>query len=147
MTHYIRCSSCGAINRADKKEGERPICGKCKNPLNPNGATADQPVSVSDISFDAEVLSSQVPVLVDFFATWCGACRSLDPALDAVASRYKGKLKVAKLDVEQNPQNANKYQIRATPTLIVFREGEPAEQVEGALPENQLDQFVGKYAR
>jgi thioredoxin 2 len=145
MASYIRCSTCGSVNRADEREGKRPICGKCKAVLDSHNATADKPVDVSDTTFGEEVLSSNVPVLVDFFATWCGACRSLEPALEAVSSRYKGKLKVAKLDVERNPENANKYQIRATPTLIVFRQGKPAEQVEGALPENQLEVMVGKH--
>jgi thioredoxin 2 len=145
MTNYVRCSACGSINRVQGREGERPLCGKCKNQLDLHSATTDEPMAVSDITFPEEVLSARVPVLVDFFATWCGACRSLEPSLDAVASRYKGKLKVAKLDVERNPENAGKYRIRATPTLILFREGMPAEQVEGALLEKQLDQFVRKY--
>lgn len=145
MAQYIRCWSCGSLNRAGKKEGERPICGKCKAVLDPRNATTDEPMDVSDITFEEEVLSAHVPVLVDFFAAWCGACRSIEPALEAVASRYKGKLKVAKLDVERNPQNAGRYEIRATPTLILFSGGQAAAQVQGALPEAQLDQLVGKY--
>jgi thioredoxin len=145
MTRYIRCSACGAINRVNQEERGRAICGKCKEPLNPKNVTSDEPIAISDINFGEEVLASRVPVLVDFYATWCGACRSLEPALDAVAGHYKGKLKVTKLDIDRNPQNANRYQIRATPTLIVFRDGEPVDQVKGALPERQLDQFVSKY--
>jgi thioredoxin 2 len=145
MTFYIKCASCGSINRADKREGERPVCGKCRTALDAANATSDQPVLLSDNAFNHEVAAAQVPVLVVFFATWCGACRSLEPSLDSIAARYKGKLKVAKLDVERNPQNAAKYQIRATPTLIVFQNGNAAERIEGALPEAQLDQLVKKY--
>jgi len=145
MSEYIKCAACGAVNRAETKAGERPICGKCKNPLNLKNATADRPVPVSDADFGQQVLSAEVPVLVDFFASWCGACRTVEPALDAIAQKYKGKLKVAKLDVEQSPENARRYKIRATPTLIVFQKGQAAEQVEGALPERQLEQLVEKH--
>jgi thioredoxin 1 len=86
-------------------------------------------------------------VLLDFFATWCGACKSIEPALEALASRYKGRFKVAKLDIEKNPRSAAQYQIRATPTLIVFTNGQPAERVEGALPLPQLQELAGRYIR
>jgi thioredoxin 2 len=146
-TLYVKCSKCGSINRVVDKEGERPVCGKCKSALDTSRATSDKPLAVTDASFHEEVIAARIPVLVDFFATWCGACRSLEPALQAVSSRHKGRLKVSKLDVEQNPGSARTYQIRATPTLIVFREGKLAERVEGALPERQLETLVEKYIR
>lgn len=143
--YYIQCGACGSINRVERKEGVRAVCGKCQEPLDMNRLTSDVPLGLSDNTFFDEVLSAKVPVLVDFFATWCGACRSLEPSLGAMAARYKTKLKVGKLDVEQNPLNAARYNIRATPTLILFQEGKPAEQVEGAMPEKQLDSLVQKY--
>jgi thioredoxin 2 len=146
-TVYVKCSQCGSVNRLVDREGERPVCGKCKSPLDISNATSDRPLAVTDENFHYEVITAKIPVLVDFFATWCGACRSLEPALEAVASRHKGKLKVGKLDVQQNPANARTYQIRATPTLIIFREGQLAERVEGALPETQLEALVEKYIR
>jgi thioredoxin 1 len=88
---------------------------------------------VNDSTFDKEVLQSKEPVLVDFFATWCGPCKAMAPALDAVAAEQQGKLKVVKVDVEQSPETSQKYGIRAMPTLIVFKGGKIVGQKEGAL--------------
>ncbi len=143
---FVKCPSCGSINQFEKKEGVKPVCGKCRSSLDGASATSDEPMAITDNSFAPEVLASKVPVLVDFFAEWCGACRSLEPALQAVASRFKGKVKVGKLDVEKNPETAGKYQIKATPTMIVFHDGKQAEQVVGARPEQELQKIVAKYA-
>ena len=89
--------------------------------------------AVSDSTFDQEVLKSSKPVLVDFFAEWCGPCKAMAPALDQVAEEMSSKLKVVKLDVDQNPTITNKYGIRAMPTLILFKNGEVAAQHTGAL--------------
>ncbi|RJP66776.1 MAG: thioredoxin [Candidatus Abyssobacteria bacterium SURF_17] len=144
-TRYVRCNGCGTLNRFDEGRSEQAVCGNCKSQLDSSLATYDRPQPLSDATFAQEVSQAKVPVLVDFFATWCGACRSVEMSLDAIASRYKGKLKVGKLDVEQNPLAARKYRIRATPTLIVFRDGRLAEQVVGALPENELEALVKKH--
>ena len=89
--------------------------------------------TVSDSTFEQEVLKSAEPVLVDFFAEWCGPCKAMAPALDQVAEEMTGKLKVVKLDVDQNPAVTSKYGIRAMPTLILFKNGEVAAQHTGAL--------------
>jgi thioredoxin 1 len=89
--------------------------------------------AVSDSTFEQEVLKSSEPVLVDFFAEWCGPCKAMAPALDQVAQEMAGKLKVVKLDVDQNPTVTGKYGIRAMPTLILFKNGEVAAQHTGAL--------------
>ena len=89
--------------------------------------------SVSDASFDKEVLKSSEPVLVDFFAEWCGPCKAMAPALEQVAADMKGKVKVAKLDVDQNPEVTQKYTIQAMPTLMIFKDGKVAAQRVGAL--------------
>jgi thioredoxin 1 len=89
--------------------------------------------AVSDSTFDQEVLKSSKPVLVDFFAEWCGPCKAMAPALDQVAEEMSSKLKVVKLDVDQNPTITNKYGIRAMPTLILFKDGQVAAQHTGAL--------------
>lgn len=89
--------------------------------------------AVSDKTFDAEVLKSTEPVLVDFFAEWCGPCKAMAPALDQVASEMAGKVKVVKVDVDQNPGITGKYGIRAMPTLMIFKNGEVAAQHVGAL--------------
>jgi thioredoxin 1 len=88
---------------------------------------------VSDSSFKAEVLESAEPVLVDFFAEWCGPCKAMAPALDQVAEEMKGKVKVAKIDVDQNPQVSTQYRIQAMPTLMIFKNGKVAASHTGAI--------------
>jgi thioredoxin 1 len=88
---------------------------------------------VTDKTFDAEVLKSSEPVLVDFFAEWCGPCKAMAPALDQVAAEMQGKLKVVKVDVDQNPEITMKYRISAMPTLMVFKDGKIVNQQQGAI--------------
>lgn len=89
--------------------------------------------AVSDATFEAEVLKSSEPVLVDFFAEWCGPCKAMAPALDLVAKEMEGKVKVVKVDVDQNPKVTGTYGIRAMPTLIIFKDGKVAAQHTGAI--------------
>ena len=88
---------------------------------------------VSDASFEKDVLQSSEPVLVDFYADWCGPCKAMAPALEAVATEMKGKVKVVKLDVDSNPAVTQKYHIQAMPTLMIFKDGKVAAQRVGAL--------------
>jgi len=98
---------------------------------------------VSDANFEQEVLQSSEPVLVDFFAEWCGPCKAMAPALEQVASELAGKIKVAKLDVDQNPDVTQKYRIQAMPTLMIFKNGEVAAQRVGALTQKkQLTDWI-----
>ncbi|MGE3066481.1 MAG: thioredoxin [Hyphomicrobiaceae bacterium] len=90
-------------------------------------------LAVSDASFDKEVLGASEPVLVDFFAEWCGPCKAMAPALEQVATELKGKVKFAKIDVDQNPTVTTKYRIQAMPTLMIFKGGKVAAQHVGAL--------------
>jgi thioredoxin 1 len=92
---------------------------------------------VSDADFDKEVLQSSEPVVVDFYAEWCGPCKAMAPALEQVAAELKGKVKVVKLDVDQNPGTTQKYRIQAMPTLMVFKDGKVAEQRVGALTQKR----------
>jgi thioredoxin len=99
--------------------------------------------NVFDSTFETEVLKSSEPVLVDFFAEWCGPCKAMAPALDQVASEMKGKLKVVKLDVDQNPNVTGEYGIRAMPTLMLFKDGKVAAQHTGALVQKKkLEDWV-----
>jgi thioredoxin 1 len=98
---------------------------------------------VSDADFEKEVLQSSEPVVVDFFAEWCGPCKAMAPALEQVATELKGKVKVVKIDVDQNPMTTTKYRIRAMPTLMVFKDGKVAEEHVGALVQKrQLQDWI-----
>lgn len=98
---------------------------------------------VSDASFKADVLDSSEPVLVDFFAEWCGPCKAMAPALEAVAAELKGKVKIAKIDVDQNPEITQRFHIQAMPTLMIFKDGKVAAQRVGALTQKkQLHDWI-----
>lgn len=98
---------------------------------------------VSDKDFDAEVINSKEPVLVDFYATWCGPCKAMAPALDLVAKEYAGKVKVVKVDVDQSPETTQKYKIQAMPTLMIFKDGKVADTQVGALVQKTaLESFI-----
>ncbi len=102
-------------------------------------------VHVTDTSFDEEVLRSDVPVLVDYWAQWCAPCRMIAPILDEISEEYKSKLKVAKLNIDENPLTPPKYGIRGIPTLMMFREGNVEATKVGALSKSQLAAFISSY--
>jgi thioredoxin 1 len=105
----------------------------------PSGAT----LVVSDADFDKEVLQSPEPVLVDFFAEWCGPCKAMAPALEQVATELKGKVKIAKLDVDSNPDTTQRFRIQAMPTLMIFKGGEKVAERVGALTQKkQLQDWI-----
>ena len=106
---------------------------------------ASQDVLVlEDGTFDQEVLKSETPVLVDFWATWCGPCKAIAPAVDDIAKEYKGKLKVGKLDIDSHQQVPQKYGIRSIPTLLVFKGGRVVDTIVGAVPKSKLVDAVNK---
>jgi thioredoxin 1 len=99
-------------------------------------------VEVNDANFDQEVLGSDVPVLVDFWAVWCGPCKAIGPAVESVASAYAGKLKVAKVNVDQNAAAASRYRIQAIPALVFFKDGKPVDQLIGFHPQDEIEGIV-----
>jgi thioredoxin 1 len=94
--------------------------------------------SVTDADFENEVLKSPIPVLVDFWAPWCGPCKMMGPVVDGVAGRYEGKLKICKLNTDENPQTPTKYNVHGIPTLILFKAGQEVERLVGYMPESAL---------
>ena len=102
-------------------------------------------VTLQDGTFDQEVLKSDTPVLVDFWAVWCGPCKAIAPAVDEIAKEYKGKLKVGKVDVDHAQQVAQRYGIRSIPTLLVFKGGRVVDTIVGAVPKSKLVDAVSKH--
>ena len=100
--------------------------------------------AVSDSSFDGDILKSDTPVLVDFWAPWCGPCRSVSPIVDDLATQYLGKLKVAKMNVDESSVVAMKYMVTSIPTFILFKNGEVADRVLGALPRSEFIKFIDR---
>jgi thioredoxin 2 len=135
-TLMIGCPACGATNRVpgDKiAEGRAPVCGKCKAPL-PVG----KPQPVTDATFARDVEGSPVPVLVDAWAPWCGPCHMIAPIVDQLAAELAGRVRVVKLNVDDNPRTAERFDLRSIPTLLVLKGGREIDRLVGVQPRQEI---------
>ena len=138
----IRCLLCGTKNRMpEDRLHSRPKCGKCGAALVITGERG-RPVDVSDATFSTEVIHSQGSVLVDCWAPWCGPCRTVAPILDELAAKYAGGVKIAKLNVDENPLTAEQFGIRSIPTMLLFKEGKLVNRLVGAMPKADIEKQI-----
>jgi thioredoxin 2 len=136
-TQLIRCPACGASNRVPREkveQGLEPVCGRCKTPLPAGG----KPVTVTDTTFAAEVERSPLPVLLDLWAPWCGPCLMMAPVIDELAAEMAGRVRVAKLNVDENPATAARFNARSIPTLLVLKAGREVDRIVGAQPKAEI---------
>jgi thioredoxin 2 len=134
-TQLIPCPSCGAANRVQPADHQNlaPVCGRCKTPL-----AAIGPVTVTDANFNQEVEKSSLPVLVDMWAPWCPPCRMIAPIIEELASELAGRVKVGKLNTDENQQTASRFSVRSIPTLLVLKDGVEVERLVGAHPKEEI---------
>jgi thioredoxin 2 len=144
-TSMVACPACGATNRVpgDKvAQGLAPVCGKCKTPL-PVG----RPQPVTDASFAQDVERSPLPVLMDAWAPWCGPCHAIAPVIDQLATELAGRVRVVKLNVDENPRTAARFNLRSIPTLLVLKSGREIDRLVGVQPKQEitrrLEQAIG----
>jgi len=138
QTATVACPFCETLNRVDLTRIEQhPKCGQCGKPI-----LLDRPIAISDASFERVTTDTTVPVVVDFYADWCGPCKIMAPLLDDVAHRRAGELLVVKLDTDRNPVTGQRFGIRGIPTLIAFRDGKEVARRVGAVPPAELEAFL-----
>ena len=136
---FARCRSCGAKNRVQQDRlGSAPRCGRCGIPLR----IPDRAVIVNERTFHDEVLFETIPTAVDFWAPWCGPCKMVSPVLDDLAGKYPGKIKVVKVNSDENPALSHQFEIKGIPTIILFRDGKEVDRLVGAAPRESIMQFL-----
>jgi thioredoxin 2 len=134
----VRCASCSAWNRVDAtRVTSGPKCGKCTTPIK-----LDRPLHLDDESFQRTITEGDLPVLVDFFADWCGPCKMMAPFIDQLAAAYQGRALVAKLDTDKSQRAAMPYRITGIPTTIVFHKGREVARQVGAIPYSALENLL-----
>ena len=136
----VQCQFCQTWNRVDPaRAGDRPKCGKCGRPI-----LLDRPYPLNDESFARTINESDIPVMVDFYADWCGPCKMMAPLVDQLAASYAGRMLVTKVNTDLAQRVSQQYQIRGIPTTMIFDRGKPVAQQTGALPMQGLEQLIRK---
>jgi thioredoxin 2 len=142
----VRCAGCRAKNRIPAaKIGQAARCGKCRAAIETAPAFTGRAVMVNDRDFEAQVLHSPLPVLMFCWATWCPTCQQVGPLMDQLAGEWRGRARVAKVNVDQSPMIAARFQVRSVPFLFVFDNGQMRESMVGALPKADIAASVAKY--
>lgn len=139
----IVCAQCGVKNRIDPERMVKGVarCGKCRTtlPTARDGAAEGKPITVSDASFEQEVLGFPNPVLVDCWAPWCGPCRIIAPIMDQLAAESQGRYRIAKLNVDENPGIAAQFKIQSIPTLLIFKNKRLVDRLIGVQPKQAIE--------
>lgn len=130
---FVRCSACGANNRV-LREKDNPVCGRCRANL----SASAHPLTITDANFNAEVEQSAIPVLLDMWAAWCGPCHMIAPTIDQLAAELAGRVRVGKMNVDDNPATASRFGVRSIPTLLVFKDGQEIDRIVGSQPKQVI---------
>ena len=142
VSDIVRCPQCGQANRVPAvATGKTVVCGKCKTPLTSGGASG-HPITVTDADFREQIAKGGV--IVDFWAAWCGPCRMIAPVLEQIAAE-RSDVRIAKLNVDENPRTASSFGVQGIPLLVFFKDGVERGRVVGAVPRAQIESAIAKY--
>lgn len=141
---YTICKNCGTTNRVSLVRQGTVRCGKCRTIIPLEGSSNGKPIQVDDGNFEREVLRAGIPVLLDCWAPWCGPCRTIAPAIDQIARKYSGRVKVGKLNTDENPEVTSSYGILSIPTLLIFQNGKLVDRMVGTIPRGEIEKRLGR---